>query len=65
MLDGDYFYRAISYFYRETEDDYNEFRQLIFEFIENNIEIYLEYIPEEDVCIYLMKKKMILIILII
>ena len=49
--DGNCFYRSISYFYRETEDDYNEFRQLIFEFIENNIDIYLEYIPEEDLCI--------------
>ena len=51
VAEGNCFYRAISYFYREKEDDYNEFRQLIFEFIENNIDIYLEYIPEEDFCI--------------
>lgn len=47
--DGNCFYRTISYFYRDTEDDYQEFREIISSYIEDNIEFYIEYIPDEEV----------------
>ena len=36
-----------SFFYRDTENDYNEFRQLITEYIKENAEDYINFIPEE------------------
>ena len=32
--DCNWFYRSPSYYYRDKEDDYNEFRQLIYAYIE-------------------------------
>ena len=29
MVDGNCFYRSLSFYYRQTEKDYNEFRKLI------------------------------------
>ena len=46
--DGNCFYRALSYYYRDNEDDFDEFRQLIVNYIKNNIEDYLIFIPEDD-----------------
>ena len=39
MPDGNYFYRILSYYFRDKEDNFNEFGILISEFIINN------YIP--------------------
>ena len=36
--EGNCFYRSLSYFYRQTENDYNEFRNLILSYIENNLD---------------------------
>ena len=47
--DGNCFYRAISYFYRDTEEDYTEFREIITSYIEENMGLYIEYIADEDV----------------
>ena len=38
--DGNYFYRTISYFYRDTEEYFNEFREIIAAYIEENIDNY-------------------------
>ena len=46
--DGNCFYRVLSYYYRYKEDDFDEFRQLIVNYIKNNIEDYLIFIPEKD-----------------
>ena len=43
---GNCFYRSLSYFYRQDEKDYNEFRQLIISYIEQNIANYLEFISD-------------------
>ena len=42
------FYPSLSYFYRNTENDYNEFRHSIAEYIKENAEYYINFIPEED-----------------
>ena len=47
-LDSNCFYRSLSYYYRDKEDDYNEFRQLICTFIENHIEDYYDFIIVGD-----------------
>ena len=47
--DGNCFYRALSYFYRDTEDDHNKFRNLIISYIDENKKQYIEYIADEDV----------------
>jgi hypothetical protein len=47
--DGNCFYRCLSYFYRQKENDYNEFRQLITNYIEQNIDYYLIFISDEEV----------------
>ena len=47
--DGNCFYRTISYFFRNTEKDYKEFRELIVRYIENNPEEYIYYVPDEDI----------------
>ena len=46
--DGNCFYRALSYYYRQDEKDYDEYRQLIVSYIENNIDKYLIYVADED-----------------
>ena len=38
----------MSYYYRQEEKDYDEYRQLIVAYIENNIEDYLIYVADED-----------------
>ena len=47
--DGNCFYRTISYFFRNTEKDYKEFRELIVRYIENNPQEYIYYVPDEDI----------------
>ena len=46
--DGNCFYRSISYFYRETEEDYAEFREMITLYMEKNIDSYINYIALEE-----------------
>ena len=46
--DGNCFYRSLSYYYRDTESDYGEFRHLIAEYIIQNAGDYINFIPEED-----------------
>ena len=39
--DGNCFYRAICYFYREKQEEYNEFRQLIVQYFDNHPDQYI------------------------
>ena len=48
IQDGNCFYRSLSYYYRQTEKDYNVFRQLIVSYIESNLDEYITFITEED-----------------
>ena len=47
--DGNCFYRTLSYYYRETEKDHKEFRQLIVKYIEQNPEEYFFAISDQDI----------------
>ena len=47
--DGNCFYRTISYYYRETEKDHKEFRELIVKYIEQNPEEYYFAISDQDI----------------
>lgn len=66
--EGNCFYRTLSYFYRETEDDHAEFRQNISNYIINNPDEYIFAVTDEDILpddnmgddIKLLKKKNIL-----
>ena len=49
--DGNCFYRTLSYYYRETEQDYREFRELIVRYIENHPEEYIFAVPDDDIVI--------------
>ena len=49
MADGNCFYRSLSFYYRQTEKDYNEFRKLIVSYIENNLDIYISFISDEEI----------------
>ena len=44
--DGNCFYRDLSYYFRENENDFNEFRILISENIINNLEKYIDFVSE-------------------
>ena len=45
--DGNCFYRCISYFFRQTEEAYPEFRNLLYDWMVNNKESFIDIIPEE------------------
>ena len=45
---GNSFYRTLSYFYKDIEDDYNQFRNLIISFIEEHKNQYIDHITEEE-----------------
>ena len=45
---GNCFFRALFYYYRQDEKDFDEYRQLIVSYIENNIDEYLIFIANED-----------------
>ena len=47
--DGNCFYRAICYFYRENQDEYKEFRQLIVQYIDNHPDEYISAVADEDI----------------
>ena len=47
--DGNCFYRTLSYYYRETENDHKEFRELIVKYIEKNPQEYYFFISDEDI----------------
>jgi len=47
--DGNCFYRALSYFFRETEEDHLEFRELITNYILNNPGEYIFTVTDEDI----------------
>ena len=47
--DGNCFYRSISYYYRNREDDHAEFRELITSYIINNPDDYVFAVADEDV----------------
>ena len=49
--DGNCFYRTLSYYYRETEQDYREFRELIVRYIENHPEEYIFAVLDDDIVI--------------
>ena len=47
--DGNCYYRCLSYYYRSTEDYHLEFRQLISELFENNLDKFISYYPDPDI----------------
>ena len=49
--DDNCFYRTLSYYYRETEQDYRELRELMVRYIENNSEEYIFAVPDDDIII--------------
>ena len=49
--EGNCYYRALCYFYRDTEEDHMEIRSLIISYIGDNIKHYVEYIADEEVTI--------------
>ena len=47
--DGNCFYRSLSFYYRQTEKDYDEFRKFIVSYIENNLDHYISFITDEEI----------------
>ena len=47
--EGNCFYRTISYYYRNTQEDYTEFRELITSYIINNPDDYIFFFTDEDI----------------
>ena len=47
--DGNCYYRCLSYYYRGTEDYHLEFRQLISELFENNLDKFISSYPDPDI----------------
>lgn len=45
--DGKCFFRCISYYYRQTEEADLVFRDLLYQWVKNNKDLFLEMIPEE------------------
>ena len=45
--DGNCFYRCLSYYYRKSEKDHIEFRKLLYEWLKNNKEIFIDFILED------------------
>ena len=46
--DGNCFYRCLSYFFLQSPDYYNEFKQLIIEWIDNNYEQYVNFFGDDE-----------------
>lgn len=46
--DGNCFFRAVSYYYRNNEDDHAELRLLLYQWLNNNRDLFINMIPEED-----------------
>ena len=49
LPDGNCFYQTISYYFRDTEDDHTEFRTLILDYIQTNIEEYIPFVSDDDI----------------
>ena len=47
--DGNCFYRSLSFYYRQTEKDFDEFRKLIISYIENNLDNYISFVADEEI----------------
>lgn len=47
--DGNCFYRTISYYYRNSQEDYKEFREIISSYILNNPDEYIFAVTDEDI----------------
>ena len=47
--DGNCYYRCLSYYYGGTEDYHLEFRQLISELFENNLDKFISSYPDPDI----------------
>ena len=47
--DGNCFYRTISYYYRNSREDYKEFREIISSYILNNPDEYIFAVTDEDI----------------
>ena len=47
--DGNYYYRCLSYYFRNKEYDHLEFRELISEIFEKNIDMFKEDYPDPDI----------------
>ena len=47
--DGNCYYRCLSYYYRGTEDYHLEFRQLISELFDNNLDKFISCYPYPDI----------------
>lgn len=46
--DGNCFFRAISYYFREDEENHFEFRRMLYEWLLENKSIFIEMFPEEN-----------------
>ena len=46
--DGNCFYRCISYFFLQSPDYYNEFKQLVIEWIDNNYEQFVNFFGDDE-----------------
>lgn len=47
--DGKCYFRVQSYYYRNDEKFYNEFRKLIHELFFENLEKFIEFFPDSDI----------------
>ena len=47
--DGNCFFRVLSYYYRNDEKFYNEFRQLIHELFVENLEKFIDFFPDSAI----------------
>ena len=47
--DGNCFYRTLSYFFRDTEEDLKEFRDLFATYFLNNLDEYIFAVADEDI----------------
>ena len=45
--DGNCFYRCLSYYYRKSENDHLEFRNILYYWLKNNKELFIDYILED------------------
>jgi len=47
--DGNCYFRCISYYFRESELYYNEYRQPIYELFKENVDKFTDYVPDHEI----------------
>ena len=55
--DGNCFYRCISYYFLESEDFHLDYRNLLYEYMEKNKELFLDFFQDTNPDIKLSKKE--------